>query len=152
MTNASHPARLTLSEIPASACPVNATTGIEAVRLSAFSRRVASQPSITGNDKSIRMMSGARVDGALQRLHAIAGLDDVEAREFEIFGVHLTRIGVVVNQQHTRAFSFVRHLRPFNGSVNVKVEPRPSWLRTVIRPSSICARRRQIDRPRPVPP
>ena len=106
MTNASQPAFFAPSEMPASAWPVSATTGIAAVRSSAFSRRVASQPSITGSDRSIRMMSGVVVDGALQRLHAVAGLDDVEAGELEVLGVHLARVGIVVDEQHARPFGF----------------------------------------------
>ena len=70
------------------------------MRWSALSRRVASQPSITGSDRSIRMMSGVVVDGALQRLHAVAGLDDVEAGELEVLAVHLARVRIVVHEQH----------------------------------------------------
>src|SRR2546422_5412802 len=58
VTNESQPALFAPSEMPASAWPVSATTGMFAVRLSALRRRVASQPSITGSDRSIRMMSG----------------------------------------------------------------------------------------------
>ena len=76
--------------MPASAWPVSATTGMCGVRWSAFSRRVASQPSITGSDRSIRMMSGRGVDGALQRLHAVARFDDVEAGELR-YSVYISR-------------------------------------------------------------
>src|SRR5438477_6670172 len=40
------------------ACAVSAIIGIAAVAAAALMRRVASQPSITGSDKSIRMRSG----------------------------------------------------------------------------------------------
>src|SRR5437773_556127 len=46
----------------------------------------------------------------------------------------------------------VLHRGPCNGSVKVNVEPFRTWLVTSSRPFNICARRRQIDRPRPVPP
>src|SRR5262249_24945215 len=101
---------------------------------------------------------------ALQRLHAVARFDDVEARELEVLGVHLARVGIIVVQQDPwpdglvfvlfllLIFLFLAHLRPLTGSVNEKVEPRPTWRCTAIRPSSICASRRQIDSPSPVPP
>jgi hypothetical protein len=52
---------------------------MRAVRRSAFSRRVASQPSITGSDKPSRMMSGSRSIRPAGALDAVAGFDDVEA-------------------------------------------------------------------------
>ena len=76
--------------------------GMDAVALSALSRRVASQPSITGSDKSIRMISGALSIGALERLDAVARLHDVEPRKLEVLGVHFARIGVVVDDEHAR--------------------------------------------------
>src|SRR4026208_2317551 len=58
VTNASQPARFAPSEIPASAWPGSATAGMDGARAAAFTRRVASQPSITGSDRSIRIVSG----------------------------------------------------------------------------------------------
>ena len=52
------------------------------------------------------MMSGDVVDGALQRLHPVARLDDVEAGELEVLGVHLAGVRVVVHEQHARAVGF----------------------------------------------
>ena len=58
---ASQPAAWAPSEWPASpsgACPVSASTGMCFVRSSRLSRRVASQPSMTGSDRSMMMRSG----------------------------------------------------------------------------------------------
>ena len=66
--------------------------GMCRVRSSALSRRVASQPSITGSDRSIRMMSGSSSQRLLERLHAVGRLDDVEAGELQVLGVHLARV------------------------------------------------------------
>src|ERR1700730_6167827 len=54
----SHPALFALSEWPAIAWPVSATTGMCCVRSSAFSRLVASHPSMSGMERSIRIRSG----------------------------------------------------------------------------------------------
>src|SRR5204863_1216708 len=88
------------------------------------------------------------------------GFDHLEAGELEIFRVHFAGVRVIVNEQHARPLGFAfgvvvrlgAHLRPFTGSIRLNVEPLLSSLCTVIRPSSIWARRRQIERPRPVPP
>ena len=58
VTNESQPACRAPSACPARAWPVSATIGMCRVRSSSFRRRVASQPSIRGSAKSIRMMSG----------------------------------------------------------------------------------------------
>src|SRR5207245_10778702 len=48
---------------------------------------------------------------------------------------------------------FWRHgPRPPGGTCRVKVDPAPSLLSTVMRPASILASRRQIERPSPAPP
>ena len=98
------------------------------------------------------MMSGAVVDRALQRLHAVPRFDDVEPGELEVLAIHLAGVRIVVHEQHAGTSGFAVHFRPLVGSVSVKVEPLPSCSARVIRPPSIWARRRQIDRPRPVPP
>src|SRR5262245_21313521 len=87
------------------------------------------------------------VGGSLQRLHAVAGLDDLEPAELEVFGIHFARIRVIVHQQHARPREVLVHRRPFNGSVSVKIDPLPTSLCSVIRPSIICSSRRQIERP-----
>src|SRR5262245_44917391 len=70
------------------------------------------------------------VDRTLQRLEAVARLDDFEAGEFEVFGVHLAGIGVVVHQQDDRLDAFLLHdsYRRLCGRVSVNREPSPSWL------------------------
>ncbi len=96
---------------------------------------------------------GLALDRLLERLDAVAGFDHVEAGILQVFAVHLARVRVIVDEQHTRPFWFgLVHFRPWTGSVRVKVEPFPTWLCTAIRPPSICARRLQIDSPSPVPP
>ena len=42
---------------------------------------------------------GRCLDGALQRLHAVGRLDDVEAGELEVFAVHLARVRIVVDER-----------------------------------------------------
>src|SRR5450759_4758442 len=54
----SHPALMAFSRSPDMACAVSAMTGICAVILAALTRRVASQPSITGKLISIKIKSG----------------------------------------------------------------------------------------------
>src|SRR4029453_9415269 len=96
---------------------------------------------------------GRFVDGALQRLHAVCRLDDLEAGKLQIFAVHLPGIRVIVDQQYSWAISLrFHHLRPWVGSVNVNARPVPTALCTEMRPSSICASLRHIDKPSPVPP
>jgi hypothetical protein len=77
-------------------------TGMPAVRASARSRRVA-QREIHHDDV------GRTVGGALECLHAIAGLDDVEPDAGEMHGVHLPRVGVVVDNEHERTLTFRGH-------------------------------------------
>src|SRR6516165_170512 len=72
---------------------------------------------------------GRRIDRPLQRFHAVDGLDDFEAGEFQILAVHLSRVRVVVDDQDPRPLMFRRHLRPpadLTGSVSVKVDPLPT--------------------------
>ncbi len=64
MTKASQPASRAPRENPSSAWLVSAMTGMARVRSSALGRRVASQPSMTGSDRSMTMTSG-RVSKAL---------------------------------------------------------------------------------------
>ena len=56
----SHPASAACSGAPASAWPVTAMTGMFFVRASAFSARVACQPSTPGSDRSMTTRSGGR--------------------------------------------------------------------------------------------
>src|SRR5581483_6545680 len=95
---------------------------------------------------------GRRVDGALQRFHPVRRFDDVEAGELQVLRIHLAGIRIVVDDQHAGPCILGTHFRPLIGSARVNVDPFPSWLCTVSLPSSICASRRQIDKPRPVPP
>ena len=57
--NASQPASNAPFEWPASAWPVSAMTGMSRVRGSSLRRRVASQPSRPGSDRSITITSGS---------------------------------------------------------------------------------------------
>jgi hypothetical protein len=56
---AAQPAARASRECPATACPVRARTGMNFVRSSFFKHRVASRPSSSGSDRSIRMRSGS---------------------------------------------------------------------------------------------
>src|SRR5262249_41921111 len=92
-------------------------------------------------------------EGLLDRLFAVRGLGDVEARELQVRGVHLARILVVLHDQHERLCAPSRHRRrAFAGSLSVNVDPFASSLSSSIAPPSICASRRQMERPSPVPP
>ena len=89
------------------------------------------------------MISGALSSGALQRFDPVARLDHVESRELKILGVHLARVGIVVDDEDTRTLTFGFHFRPLScisapdGSTSVNVDPLPTWLRKVMLPSSI---------------
>ena len=64
----------------------------------------------------------------------------------------LPRILIVLDDEDERMFACTHRRRAFDGSRSVKVEPRPASLARSIVPPSMFARRRQIERPRPVPP
>src|SRR5439155_11390615 len=108
--------------------------------------------------------------GLAEGLFAIDRLGHTQARELEVRRVHLAVVVVVVDDQHERRHTLapcrrLRHTVEFRaapgsahrprfacrGSTSEKVEPLPIWLCSVMRPSIMSARRRQIDRPSPAP-
>src|SRR5438067_1086095 len=94
---------------------------------------------------------GAQLERARERLVAVARLRNAEARELQVLRVHFARVLIVVHDENQWR-RLVGHDSASTGKNSVKVDPSPSWLSSVIRPPSIVARRRQIARPRPVPP
>src|SRR5712691_1667495 len=85
------------------------------------------------------------------RFVAVAGFGHTEAGELEELGVHLPCILVIVDDENQRRV-LLGHCSVSAGMVNMNVEPTPIALSRVIRPPSAVAKRRQIARPRPVPP
>src|SRR5256885_8022494 len=102
----------------------------------------------------------------LERLVAVLRLHHTEARELEELAVHLPVVGEVVHDEdqrrlrrRRRRLALLRRLRPARGharltsrgTTSVNVEPPPTSLSSVIPPSSMSARRRQMASPRPAP-
>ena len=129
VTNASQPACRAPSACPASAWPVRRRPEYAASARRLFSRRVASQPSIPGSDRSIRMMSGMQLDALLDRLDAVGRFGHVEAGELQVRGVHLARVLIVLDHEHERlcrsGWSLIV-VSACAGSRSVNVEPFPS--------------------------
>jgi len=69
---------------------------------------------------------GLLIDGPLQRLLAVLRFDDVEPRILQVLRVHLARVRIIVDDEHTRPLILVGHFRPLIGSVRVNVEPLPT--------------------------
>ena len=84
---------------PSGACPVSARIGMCLVRSSPFSRRVASQPSMTGRERSMTMRSGRIRVRRRDRLGPVARLCHPVAGVREELGVHLPVVLVVVDDQ-----------------------------------------------------
>src|SRR5712691_3972294 len=89
-------------------------------------------------------------EGLVERLLPVRRLDHPETREGEELGVHLAVVLEVVHHKDERPLD--HGLLPCRGTCRVNVEPAPSLLSTVMRPSSMLARRRQMENPRPAPP
>src|SRR5688500_17217779 len=131
---------------------------------SAFSRRVASHPSTTGIDRSIRIRSGFRrfaLSIASTPFCASATLNPQNFR----YSPYISRASAKSSTTSTNGSlllfvdigSFIQHnhvlyFRRLTGRVRVKTDPCPSLLSTFNVPRSIVVSRRQIDKPRPVPP
>ncbi len=70
------------------------------MRGSALRRRVASQPSITGSERSMRMMSGVWSRARCKASRPLAASAASNPEELEILAIHLRASGVVVYKQH----------------------------------------------------
>jgi hypothetical protein len=89
----------------------------------------------------------------LDGLHPVGGLGDPVAGELQVLGVHLPGVLVVLDDEHQRArCSFVIVSGATRAGGEREGRALPGRLCSSIDPSSICASRRQIASPRPVPP
>ena len=90
-----HPASIAFSRAPASACADSAITEIARVRGSFFSRRVASQPSITGRSRSVGIRNPACARGR-RGAALFAVLRDQHFELIQQLEPHLEHVDVVV--------------------------------------------------------
>ena len=82
------------------AWPLTAMIGRSRVASCARRRRDSSSPSISGIAMSVTTTSGQLARHALERSSAGRGLGDGQTRIAQIFGIHLPRVPVVLNQEH----------------------------------------------------